>query len=215
MVDDSPDPAPSGVTHFRTVEAAGFTRAAALRAALAQDCDAVAIPGTTEPEVAKLASGAATAGRLVLCGLGAADAVGAVLRLLALGVEPYILGASLAGILAQRLVRRLCPQCREAYDSTSAERKQLERYTGAVSTLYRPKGCALCRGTGYSGRIGFFELVVSTEIFCDALSRGAGRAELLNLIQEPGAKSLKADGAEKVKTGITTLSEFLIACAAV
>ena len=195
-------------------ERAGDGPASILRRILDQDPDAVMVSEVADPETAQLAAAAAMSGRLVLIGLHAPDAAAAMARLLALGVDPYVLAVATSGMLTQRLVRRLCPQCREPYDATAAERKQLDRWVGAVSTLYRPKSCAHCRDTGYAGRIALFELLVVTDALGDALARGAGRAELAPLVQQATAKSLRADGAEKVKAGITTLAEFLFACAA-
>jgi type IV pilus assembly protein PilB len=208
-VEDRVGRALPGVNQFRVDAAAGYDRAAALRALLAQDPDVVMLPDTAEPEVARLAAGAAMAGRLVLCSVHAPDAAAAIPRVLALGVDPYVLGVALAGVLAQRLVRRLCPQCREAVDATPAERKQLERYAGPVTALFRPKGCSHCRGTGYAGRIALFELLIPGEPLTDALSRGGPRAELQSLVQQTGMKPLRFDGAEKVKAGILTLDDFL------
>jgi type IV pilus assembly protein PilB len=188
--------------------------ATVLRRVLDQDPDVVMVAEVADPEAARVTAAAAMAGQLVMIGLHAADPAAAVSRLLALGVEPYVLAAALAGVLSQRLVRRLCPQCREAYDASPAEKKQLEPWAGPVATLYRPSGCARCRNTGYAGRIALFELLVPPDALTDAIARGAGRAELASLVQQPGAKALRADGAEKVKAGITTLDEFLCACTA-
>jgi type II secretory ATPase GspE/PulE/Tfp pilus assembly ATPase PilB-like protein len=211
-VDDGRHPPLPGVNHFRTAPHAELTAAPALRAALAQESDVLMVSETSDPDAVRLGAAAAMSGRLVLGGIHAPDPVAAVVRLLALGVEPYVLGSALSGVLCQRLVRRLCAQCREAYDATGTERKQLERHVGTLPTLYRPKGCAACRGTGYSGRIGFFELLVPSDLFTDAICRGAGRAELTNLLQQSGTKPLRVDGADKVKAGITTLTEYLSAC---
>lgn len=212
-VEESPERPLAGVNQVVADEAGGYSRAAALRTVLAQDPDVVMLPELADPEAARLAMGGAMAGRLMVCGVHAGDVGGAIQRLIAMGMEPYVVGSAIAGVLAQRLVRRLCSQCREAYDATQTERKQLERFAGQVATLYRPKGCDHCRGTGYAGRIGVFELLVPTDALGDAICRGAGRAELAQLIQHAGTKTLKADGAEKVKTGITTLQEFVSACA--
>jgi type IV pilus assembly protein PilB len=208
-VEDRVGRALAGVNQFRVDAAAGYDRAAALRALLAQDPDVVMLPDTAEPEVARLAAGAAMAGRLVLCSVHAPDAAAAIPRLMTLGVDPYVLGVALAGVLAQRLVRRLCPHCREAVDATPGERKQLERYAGPVAALFRAKGCSHCRGTGYAGRIALFELLIPGEPLPDALARGGTRAGLQNLVQQAGMKPLRYDGAEKVKAGIITLEDFL------
>ena len=196
------------------LECAGDVPASILRRILEGDPDVVMLPEVSDPETARVAAAAAMAGRLVLVGVHAPDPTAAVARLLSLGVEPYVLAAALAGVLSQRLVRRLCPQCREAYDASPTEKKQLERWTGPVAMLYRPKGCARCRNSGFAGRIALFELFVPPDLVTDAIARGAGRAELASLVQQATTKSIRADGAEKVKAGITTLDEYLCACTA-
>jgi type IV pilus assembly protein PilB len=212
MVGDGTHPSLPGVNHFRAGATGAVSTADGLHAALTQEPDVIMLPEMADSETARLAVSAAAGGRLVLCGVHTPDPVAAVVRLLALGVQPYLLGSALAGVLCQRLVRRLCAQCREAYDCTATERKQLERHVGPLSTLYRPKGCPACRNTGYAGRIGFFELLVPSDLFGDAVCRGAARAELAALAQQARMKSLPLDGAEKVKSGITTLTEYLAAC---
>jgi type II secretory ATPase GspE/PulE/Tfp pilus assembly ATPase PilB-like protein len=211
-LDDGRHPPLAAVNHFRAGGPDSPNPAAALRAAVAQEPDVIVVPEIHDGETGRLVANAAMSGRLVLAGVHAEDAVGAIVRQLTLGVDPYVLGSALAGVLCQRLVRRLCPQCREAYDPTSTERKQLERYTGPLSTLYRRKGCAACRNTGYAGRIAFFELLVPSDLLGDAVCRGAGRAELAALVQQSGIKPLRLDGAEKVKAGIVTLPDYLCGC---
>ena len=208
----------TGVTQFGGDDGAGdgagagaAPPAAALRAALAQDPDVLMLPEASDPESARLAAAAAMAGPLVLSAVHAADAVGAISRLLSVGIEPFVVGSAISGVLAQRLVRRLCSKCREAYEPTATERKQLERSAGAVPILYRPKGCNHCRGTGFAGRIGLFELIVPGDELIDAICRGGARAELVSRMQQPPSNGLLADGAEKAKAGMTTLQELLSA----
>jgi type IV pilus assembly protein PilB len=210
-IEDSPERTLPGVNQVRVVETGGYSRAAALRTVLSQDPDVVMLPELSDPEAARVAAAGAMAGPLMLCGVHTADVAAAVHTLLAMGIQPLVAGSVLAGVLAQRLVRRLCPQCRESCDATATERKQLERFAGPVTTLYRPKGCNHCRNTGYAGRIGLFELLTPTDALADAIFRGAGRAEVAQVIQQTGMRPLKTDGAEKVKAGITTLEEFLCA----
>lgn len=198
-----------GVNQFRADVATGVDRAAALGMALAQDPDVIILPDTAEADVARLAAGGAMAGRLVLCSLHAPDSTAAISRLLTLGVEPFVLGCALAGVLCQRLVRRLCPRCREACDATPAERRQLERHAGPVATVFRAKGCGQCRGTGYAARIALFELLVPTESLAEAIARGVPRPELAALAHQTGFTPLRADGTEKVKAGVITLEDFL------
>jgi type II secretory ATPase GspE/PulE/Tfp pilus assembly ATPase PilB-like protein len=136
------------------------------------------------------------------------DATGAVTRLFNLGIEPYLVGATLSGVLAQRLVRKLCQRCKEAYDATPNERRQLEKFDCDVAQLFRPRGCDRCRNLGYSGRIGIYELFIPEDVICEKISAGANLKELQDLARENGMRSLRADGLEKVKAGITTLEEI-------
>ena len=179
----------------------------ALRAALRQDPDAVMVGELREPETARIVTQAALTGHLVFATLHTPDAPSALTRLLNLGVEPYLVGASVAGVLAQRLVRKLCQTCKEPYAPTMAEARQLEKFGGTVDTLFRPRGCPRCRQTGYLGRIGIHELLAMDDALAERITQGAPLAELRDFARSLGAKTLRADGIEKVKAGITTLEE--------
>jgi type II secretory ATPase GspE/PulE/Tfp pilus assembly ATPase PilB-like protein len=109
--------------------------------------------------------------------------------------------------LAQRLVRKLCQRCKEPYDATPNDHRQLEKFGCDVQQLFRPRGCDRCRNLGYSGRIGIYELFVPDEVLCEKISTGANLNELQDLARQNGMRSLRADGMEKVKAGITTLEE--------
>jgi type IV pilus assembly protein PilB len=199
----------AGVNQFQINERAGFNFPNALRALLRQDPDIMMIGEVRDAETAKLATQAALTGHLVLSTLHTNDAPGAITRLFNLGIEPYLVGATVTGVLAQRLVRKLCQNCREAYDPSPNEKRQMEKLTGdgEVATLYRPKGCSRCRNLGYAGRIGIYELFVPDDSMVDRISQGANLNELRQMAKDGGMKSLRADGLEKVKAGITTLEE--------
>ncbi len=158
-------------------------------------------------ETARLAAQAALTGRLVLGAMHAADAPAAIHRLTSLGVEPYVVGATVAGVLAQRIVRRLCPACKESYQLDAGEKRQVERFIGPCETLYRARGCERCHGVGYAGRIGIHELLIPDDAMAERVSQGATLAELRELANKSGMKSLRVDGLEKVKSGITSLDE--------
>jgi type II secretory ATPase GspE/PulE/Tfp pilus assembly ATPase PilB-like protein len=158
-------------------------------------------------ETARLATQAALTGHLVLSSLHTNDAPGSITRLYNLGIEPYLVGATVGGVLAQRLVRKLCQACRESYSPTVNERRQVEKFAGPVETLYKPKGCARCRNLGYSGRVGIYELLVPDDQLVERISQGAPLNELREHAKRLGMKSLRADGIEKVKAGVTTLDE--------
>jgi type IV pilus assembly protein PilB len=197
----------AGVNQFQVNEKAGFTFATALRSLLRQDPDILMVGEIRDTETAKLATQAALTGHLVLSTLHTNDAVGAVTRLFNLGIEPYLVGATVAGVLAQRLVRKLCQRCREAYEPNANEHRQIEKSAGEVHTLYRPKGCDACRNLGYTGRIGIYELFVPDDVMFERISQGASLNELRELARKGGMVTLRTDGIEKVKAGITTLEE--------
>src|SRR5215217_5250215 len=151
-VEDPVEYALGGVNQFQINEKAGFTFPTALRSLLRQDPDIMMVGEIRDGETARLATQAALTGHLVLSTLHTNDAPGAVTRLYNLGIEPYLVGASISGVLAQRLVRKLCQACKEPYEPSPNEKRQLERFTESVDTLYKPKGCQRCRNLGYSGR---------------------------------------------------------------
>jgi type II secretory ATPase GspE/PulE/Tfp pilus assembly ATPase PilB-like protein len=135
------------------------------------------------------------------------DAPAAITRLYNIGVEPYLVSASVAGVLAQRLVRKLCQACKEHYEPSINERRQIEKVTGPIEKLYRAKGCPRCRQLGYTGRIGIYELFVPDDEMLDKISAGAPLNDIREHARKSGMKPLRVDGIEKVKAGITTLEE--------
>jgi type II secretory ATPase GspE/PulE/Tfp pilus assembly ATPase PilB-like protein len=202
-----------GVNQFQVNEKAGFTFATALRSVLRQNPDVLMIGELRDGETARLAAQAALTGQLILSSLHTPDAPSAIARLCNIGVEPYVVGATVGGALAQRLVRKLCQSCREPYTPSSSERRQIEKFAGGVDSLYRAKGCELCRNLGFNGRIGIFELLVPDDAMAERISQGAPLTELRELAKKSGMKMLRADGIEKVKAGITTLDEVYRATA--
>jgi type IV pilus assembly protein PilB len=197
----------AGVNQFQVNEKAGFTFATALRSLLRQDPDILMVGEIRDTETAKLATQAALTGHLVLSTLHTNDAVGAVTRLFNLGIESYLVGATVSGVLAQRLVRKLCQKCRESYEPTAHEQRQIDKAAGEVRTLFRPKGCPACRNLGYTGRIGIYELFVPDDVMYERISQGASLNELRELARAGGMVTLRTDGIEKVRAGITTLEE--------
>jgi type IV pilus assembly protein PilB len=198
----------AGVNQFQVNEKAGFTFATALRSLLRQDPDILMVGEIRDTETARLATQAALTGHLVLSTLHTNDAVAAVTRLFNLGIESYLVGATLAGVLAQRLVRKLCQRCREPYDPSTHEHRLIDKLAGDVQTLYRPRGCPACRNLGYTGRIGIYELFIPTDDMFERISQGASLNELRELARVAGMVTLRNDGIEKVKAGITTLEEI-------
>lgn len=199
----------AGITQIPVHRQAGVTFGAALRSLLRQDPDVMMIGEMRDPETAEIAVQAAMTGHLVFSTLHTNDAIGAVARLLDLGIPEYLIASTLEGVLAQRLVRRICGDCRVAYQPPAELIAQLvTRPVGRV-TLQRGLGCASCRGTGFRGRIGLFELVVVTDDVRDAIARRVGRAELRAVVEQSRMTSLRADGWRKVEAGLTTIDEVL------
>jgi type IV pilus assembly protein PilB len=196
-----------GVNQFQLDPATGFNTDAALEAVLRQSPDVMLISDLADGAAARLAVGAALDGRFVLAGLRAHDTPRALSGLCGLGVEAHRVASSVAAVLAQRLVRKLCRVCREAYEPAGAEKRRIEKLLPGVKALYRPKGCDRCRQTGYSGRVGLFELLVPDDGLIDGLSQGAPLSELRRLATAAGLTSLKVDGLEKACAGITPIDE--------
>jgi type IV pilus assembly protein PilB len=207
-VEDPIEYALSGVNQFQVNEKAGFTFASALRSLLRQDPDILMIGEVRDIETAKLATQAALTGHLVLSTLHTNDAAAAITRLYNLGIEPYLVGATVVGVMAQRLVRKLCQHCKEAYQPGMNEKRQIERLAGNIDTLYKAKGCSRCRNLGFSGRIGIYELLVPDDSMIELISQGAALNDLRDIARKQGMTPLRGDGMEKVKAGITTLEEI-------
>jgi type II secretory ATPase GspE/PulE/Tfp pilus assembly ATPase PilB-like protein len=144
---------------------------------------------------------------LVLSTLHTNDASGAITRLLNVGVEPYLVSAALVGALAQRLVRKICTTCKEAYEPAANIRLAVERSAGQVDTFYHGVGCPKCRNTGYLGRIGIYELLLPDDALRDKITAAPSINELRAAAVQSGMVQLREDGMAKVKAGITTVEE--------
>ena len=201
-----------GVNQFQINERTGFSFASALRSMLRQDPDVVMVGEIRDEATATTAAQAALTGHLVLSSLHTNDACGAPARLVHLGVEPFLVATVLRGVLAQRLVRRICPQCRQEVDVDPASRALLES-VGSVDRLQVGAGCQRCRGTGFSGRIGVFELLVPSGPIVDAISSAVPHRELLDIAVRNGFDNMRQDGMRKVIDGLTTIEEVLAATA--
>ncbi len=199
----------SWVNQFQVNEKIGFTFSAALRSLLRQDPDIIMVGEVRDAETARIAVQAALTGHLVLSTLHTNDAPGAITRLLNIGVEPYLVSASVEGVLAQRLVRKICNNCKEPYEPPVNVRRAVERLAGEAGAFYRGKGCSKCRNTGYSGRIGIFELLVPNDGMRDRITAAASVNELRALAAQAKMVCLREDGMAKVKAGITTVEEII------
>ncbi|MCD4779232.1 MAG: GspE/PulE family protein [Candidatus Omnitrophica bacterium] len=193
---------------------AGLTFSTGLRSIVRLDPDIIMIGEIRDKETAEISIHAALTGHLVFSTLHTNDAVSAVSRLIDIGVEPYLLSSALTGVIAQRLVRRLCPDCREAYDASweelevinkeMAHEKNLEK-----ATLYRPVGCANCFQVGYKGRIGIYEILIPDEQIKELINQKATNQSISNTACKANMILLKQDGIEKALEGITTLTQVL------
>ncbi len=190
---------------------AGLTFASGLRSILRQDPDVVLIGEIRDRETAEIAVQASMTGHLVLSTLHTNDAPGAVTRLRDMGIESFLITSALIGVLAQRLVRVICPQCKEAYSPPvdALRRLGLDPAQHETVRLYRGRGCDHCRGTGYRGRLGVFELMGMNDRLRNLVINGSPVDELRAAAQEDGMRTLRQDGVQKVLSGITTIEELL------
>lgn len=198
-----------GITQMPVHRQAGVTFSAALRAILRQDPDVVMIGEMRDRETAEIAVQAAMTGHLVFTTLHTNDAVSAVPRLLDLGVPDYLVAATLEGVLAQRLVRRICPDCRVEYEPKPDTVASIAEGSMAARRFWHGAGCPACRGTGFRGRLGVFELLAATDELRDAIAARATRATLRAIATKTGLLSLRSDGWRKVQAGFTTVEEVL------
>jgi type IV pilus assembly protein PilB len=202
-----------GVNQVQINPKAGLTFASALRSMLRSDPDIIMVGEIRDVETAKISIEAALTGHFVLSSLHTNDAPSALTRLNEMGVEPFLTGSAVTAVLAQRLVRKLCPHCCELYMPTSDELSQarfaLENLAAADGMgLYRKRGCPRCNQTGYKGRIGVFQLMVMSEQMSRLASQHASREELERAAMEEGMGSLWDDGLAKVASGLTSLEEL-------
>ena len=205
-IEDPPEYRIEGVNQIQVNKKTGMTYAAGLRAMLRSDIDEIVLGEIRDAETAEIAVRAALTGHLLFSTLHTKDALGAVFRLLDMGVPAYLLAAALTGVVAQRLVRRLCPHCREPSEEMLPAWAE-----GASSTgrLWRAAGCAACGGTGFSGRLALQELLVVDAALQQAIVHRAGLEEMRELAKRQGMRTLAEDGIEKALQGRTTLSEVV------
>lgn len=187
---------------------AGLTFARGLRSILRQDPDVVLVGEIRDLETAQIAVQASLTGHLVLSTLHTNTAIGAVTRLVDMGVESFLIASSLSGILAQRLVRKLCPDCAEPHEPDDGERQLLKLDPDTEATLRKPVGCALCDETGYRGRTGIYELIVIDETLRTMIHDDQAEGAMLKHARLQ-SESLARNGFRKVLSGETSLEEVL------
>lgn len=202
-----------GVNQVQINEKTGMTFANGLRAILRQDPDIIAVGEIRDGETAEIAMRAAITGHVVLSTVHTNDAVGTIERLIDIGVEPYLVASALRGVISQRLVRRLCPHCKEAYQPSAEELQDLGIADGAGMQFYRSKGCPKCFDTGYHGRIAVFEFLPVDRAIRTMISDGSARAQieayLKDAAQKTGFISLRDNGLRLLAEGVTSVEELL------
>lgn len=198
-----------GITQTQTHEKIGMTFAKALKALLRQDPDVIMLGEIRDMETASTAVQAALTGHLVLSTLHTNDAPSSITRLVNIGLEPFLVGAAINGVLAQRLLRRLCLNCK-AQETPTEEMAEFLTMQGLESDItWVPKGCEKCRNTGYSGRVGIYELLAVDDQLRDVIARNPNVSEFRRLCLERGMVALRDDGFRKVARGLTTVEEVL------
>lgn len=202
----------AGVSQVQVNKKAGLTFASALRSFLRQDPDIIMVGEMRDLETADIAIESSLTGHLVLSTLHTNDAPSAVIRMVDMGVEPYLISATLIGVLAQRLARKICPKCRTSYEVPGSD---LHRFgfrpanPNDMIELFRGTGCDHCRNTGYKGRIGIYELMVVNDEVRELVTRRAPLADVREAAKANGMNELKEDGLQKVLQGVTTPDEVM------
>lgn len=206
-----------GIRQIQINPKVDLTFATGLRSILRQDPNIIMVGEMRDRETAEIAVQAALTGHLVFSTLHTNDAPGAVTRMIDMGVEPFLVSSSVIGILAQRLVRTICSDCKEKYTPTDEELKDIGLLNDIRTTkdekrttiFYRGKGCPKCMSTGYKGRIGIYELLVPDEKIRNSIMAKASTDEIRRLARNAGMTSMKEDGIQKIKAGATTVEEVL------
>jgi general secretion pathway protein E len=209
-IEDPVEITQEGVGQIEVNPKINLSFATGLRAILRQDPNVVLVGEIRDVETAEIAIQASLTGHLVLSTLHTNDAASALTRLVDMGVEPFLVGSSLVAVLAQRLVRILCLECKEAYTATDEELKEIGiKPPGRPVTLYKATGCQACSHTGYHGRLGIFELMNIDDDIRGLLSQNVDSKTVKAMAMRKGMGTLRADGARKVLAGTTSVAEVI------
>ena len=198
----------NGVNQVSVNEKAGLTFASGLRSILRQDPDIVMIGEIRDEETAEIATRAAITGHLVLSTLHTNDAPSSIVRLVDMGIKPYLVSTSVVGVVAQRLVRKICINCKEEYDASVYEKELLGQDVDKPLILHRGKGCGYCNDNGYSGRIGIYEIMEMTRKHREAINAGKNSDVLRDISIANGMKTLERECKDLVLSGMTTIEEL-------
>ncbi len=200
----------SNINQMQVNPAAAVTFATGLRATMRLDPDVILVGEIRDAETAQISTQAALTGHLVLSSVHANDTVSTIIRMIDLGIEPFLISSALVGVVAQRMVRRVCPYCSRPVEVASEEREAYEEAMGEKRSEFTVgAGCSFCAGTGYLGRIGIFEVLLASEAIRRIIVKGADTDEIRHQARQEGMVSLWHDGMAKVKEGITTPNEVL------
>ncbi|MCX7760983.1 MAG: GspE/PulE family protein [Hydrogenothermaceae bacterium] len=198
-----------GISQIQVNPKVGLTFASGLRSILRQDPDIIMVGEIRDSETADIAIHAALTGHLVLSTLHTNDAVSSLPRLIDMGMEPFLVANSLEGVLAQRLVRKICIHCKTAYKPSAIEIEELKLDPSKDYTFYKGVGCQNCLGSGYKGRVGIFEVFDVDQTVKSMIAKNMDTNEILTYLKSKGFKTMFEDGVDKVLKGITTPSEVL------
>ena len=198
-----------GINQVQTNVKAELTFASALRSILRQDPDIIMIGEIRDTETAQIAVQASITGHLVVSTLHTNSSASTLTRLMDMGIESYLLADSMVGVIAQRLVRRLCPVCKQAYEASKDEKRLLGTPTDEPLTIYKPCGCERCNGIGYKGRIGVYEIMTITPAIRHVISKRGSAEEIKDVALSEGMYTLRMSASRMVMEGITSFSEMI------
>jgi type IV pilus assembly protein PilB len=201
----------AGINQVQARPDYGMDFADVLRSFLRQDPDVIMLGEIRDYDTASIAIKAALTGHLVLSTLHTNDASSSINRLIDMGIEPFLVGASLILVVAQRLARRICPKCKQSYEPTVELLEELGMDPAKASELlfYEGKGCAACNDTGYKGRIALYEVLEMCDDLSDAAISRVSNQEMKQIARRTGMKTLRDGGIQKIIEGLTTVSEVL------
>jgi len=208
-VEDPVESTIRGINQVQVNVKAGLTFATALRSFLRQDPDIIMVGEIRDGETAEIATRAAITGHLVFSTLHTNDAASSVTRMIDMGIEPFLLSSSLVGLIAQRLVRRLCPNCKEPVEVDDNIKDVLNLKDDEEVTVFKAKGCEQCNNTGYKGRIAVYEILKVNREIRELISKNANSDAIKDMAIKHGMKTLRMNSARLVKSGTTTIEEMM------
>ncbi len=208
-IEDPVESTIEGVNHIQANVKAGLTFAVGLRSILRLDPDVVMIGEIRDSETAEISVRAAITGHLVLSTLHTNDAPSTIIRLIDMGIQPFLVASSVVGVISQRLIKQICPNCSTSYPASKDNLEILGMDTNDNVNLFKGRGCAMCGGSGYRGRLGVYEIMVLTSVHKEAISKNCTEGELRRISVDHGMKTLKENAKKFVLEGKTTIEEMI------